>query len=194
MRLGRVFRPGSNRSDPGAGQSSEPIIKLRDLVKVYQTGVGGFTAIDGISLDIHQGEFLGIVGKSGAGKTTLLNLISGVSGLTSGKVIFHSNNGSAPAGHRDAVSVGAMSEDEMAVWRGSNIGIVYRKLGDYGRAEELLREALEIREGELGAVHEEVADSLKNLAGKAEQAFGGIDRRCTAPPPHLMHCTEVLER
>ncbi len=44
------------------------------------------------------------------------------------------------------------------------LGRVYRKLGDYGPAEELLREALAIRERELGGVHEEVADSLKNLA------------------------------
>ena len=50
---------------------SEPIIRLQDIVKVYTTGAGGFTAINGINLDIHTGEFLGIIGKSGAGKTTL---------------------------------------------------------------------------------------------------------------------------
>ncbi len=69
--------------------SSEPIIQLRDLVKVYETGAGGFTAINGINLDIHRGEFLGVIGKSGAGKTTLLNLISGVSEITSGEVLFY---------------------------------------------------------------------------------------------------------
>jgi ABC-type lipoprotein export system ATPase subunit len=111
---------------------SEPIIRLRNLVKVYQTGAGGFTAIKGINLDIHQGEFLGIIGKSGAGKTTLLNLISGVSELTSGEVLFYSRvdsdalgNGNR-AGPRKAVSVDSMSENELAVWRGNNLGIVYQ--------------------------------------------------------------------
>ena len=47
--------------------STEPIIQLRDVVKVYETGAGGFTAINGINLDIQRGEFVGVIGKSGAG-------------------------------------------------------------------------------------------------------------------------------
>jgi len=74
--------------------SSEPIIQLQDIIKVYTTGAGGFTAINGINLDIYQGEFLGIIGKSGAGKTTLLNLISGVSEITSGEAIFYARDNS----------------------------------------------------------------------------------------------------
>ena len=111
---------------------SEPILRLRNLVKVYETGAGGFTAINDISLDIDRGEFLGIVGKSGAGKTTLLNLISGVSDLTSGDVHFYSQPGASAGGNGDqprepeAISVHSMDEDEMAVWRGSNLGIVYQ--------------------------------------------------------------------
>ena len=46
-------------------------------------------ALKGVDIDILPGEFLGIVGKSGAGKTTLLNMISGVSKLTSGEVLFY---------------------------------------------------------------------------------------------------------
>jgi ABC-type lipoprotein export system ATPase subunit len=112
--------------------ASEPIIRLRDVVKVYETGAGGFTAISGISLDIHQGEFLGIVGKSGAGKTTLLNLISGVSELTSGEVLFYepvdsgaSDNGNPPR-QPETISVAGMNENTLAVWRGNNLGIVYQ--------------------------------------------------------------------
>jgi putative ABC transport system ATP-binding protein len=112
--------------------SSAPIIQLRDVVKVYETGAGGFTAINGINLDIHRGEFLGIIGKSGAGKTTLLNLISGVSELTSGEVFFYErvdsdarDNGNR-SGERKAISVAGMNENELAVWRGNNLGIVYQ--------------------------------------------------------------------
>jgi ABC-type lipoprotein export system ATPase subunit len=106
--------------------SSEPIIQLRDVVKVYTTGAGGFTAIDGINLDIHRGEFLGIIGKSGAGKTTLLNLISGVSEITSGEVLFHTDGNGAQAERRKVIPVDSMNENELAVWRGRNLGIVYQ--------------------------------------------------------------------
>jgi ABC-type lipoprotein export system ATPase subunit len=106
--------------------SSEPIIQLHDVVKVYPTGAGGFTAINGINLDVHRGEFLGIIGKSGAGKTTLLNLISGVSEITSGEVLFYTGDNSSRPGEPRALSVHSMGENEMAVWRGNNLGIVYQ--------------------------------------------------------------------
>ena len=61
------------------------IIQMQDVTKTYDTGDVPFTALDNVNLDIKQGEFLGITGKSGAGKTTLLNMISGVSELTSGQ-------------------------------------------------------------------------------------------------------------
>ena len=96
------------------------------MVKTYKTGVGGFTAIDGITLDIHRGEFLGIIGKSGAGKTTLLNLISGVSRITSGKILFYPQDEAGSAGTGSVLSIGEMSQDELAAWRGTNMGIVYQ--------------------------------------------------------------------
>ena len=51
--------------------TNEPIIQLHDVCKVYTTGAGDFNALNEITLDIQEGEFLGIIGKSGAGKTTL---------------------------------------------------------------------------------------------------------------------------
>ena len=119
---------GLREDEPGSKPrpSSEPIIRLRDIVKVYTTGAGGFRAINGINLDIHAGEFLGIIGKSGAGKTTLLNLISGVSEITSGEVLFYARDHSHQAERPKVISVHGMDEDEMAVWRGRNLGIVYQ--------------------------------------------------------------------
>lgn len=58
-------------------------IKLKNLEKSF----GGFTAVDGISLDVRDGEFLIMVGPSGCGKTTTLNMISGLETPTSGEVI-----------------------------------------------------------------------------------------------------------
>ena len=103
------------------------IIQLKDVNKSYATGDGPFIALNNINLDIYQGEFLGVTGKSGAGKTTLLNMISGVSELTSGEVLFLGDkNGKSSANGSGRLSIHSLSEDELAAWRGSNMGIVYQ--------------------------------------------------------------------
>ncbi len=105
---------------------TETIFQVQDVVKIYNTGAGGFTALDGISFDVKKGEFLGIIGKSGAGKTTLLNMLSGVSEITSGKVLFTPQKQSKKNGDGQLLSIGDMSQDELSVWRGENMGIVYQ--------------------------------------------------------------------
>jgi branched-chain amino acid transport system ATP-binding protein len=61
---------------------SEAILQARDL----HVGFNGVKAADGVSLDIHQGEFLAVIGPNGSGKTTLLNLCTGYVRPTSGSV------------------------------------------------------------------------------------------------------------
>lgn len=98
------------------------ILQLQSVTKDYATGDGPFRALDDISLEVYTGEFLGITGKSGAGKTTLLNMISGVSSLTSGEIIFQDGTN----GYAKMIDIHSLDEDELAVWRGSNLGIVYQ--------------------------------------------------------------------
>ena len=105
---------------------SSLIMQLRDVGKVYKTGAGGFAAVSGVDLDIQRGEFLGIVGKSGAGKTTLLNLISGVSRISSGKITYFPLPGERANGSAGPLSIGEMTQDQLAAWRGVNMGIVYQ--------------------------------------------------------------------
>jgi branched-chain amino acid transport system ATP-binding protein len=50
--------------------------------------IGGVTIVDGVSIDVREGEFLVIIGPNGAGKTTLFNLLSGVTSPTSGSILF----------------------------------------------------------------------------------------------------------
>src|SRR5512135_1584535 len=96
---------------------------MQDVVKTYLTGDIPFTALNHVNIDIRQGEFLGITGKSGAGKTTLLNMISGVSELTSGNILFHwAGNGSAS----QSIALQTLDEDKLALWRGEHIGIIYQ--------------------------------------------------------------------
>ena len=98
--------------------SSQPLIHMRDVVKVYSTAAGDFTALKAINLQVGAGEFVGIVGKSGAGKSTLLNMVTGVDHLSSGEVIVNTNGSS--------VSIHRMNEDAIAYWRGHNLGVMYQ--------------------------------------------------------------------
>ena len=99
------------------------IIQMQDVVKTYDTGDVPFTALDHINIEIKQGEFLGVTGKSGAGKTTLLNMISGVSEVTSGKVLFHWVGNESPS---PSAPIHSLNEDELAMWRGQHLGIIYQ--------------------------------------------------------------------
>lgn len=92
----------------------EPLIKLQNVTKAYNTALGEFLALKGITSNIYPDEFLCIVGKSGAGKTTLLNMITGVDSISSGEVFVN------------GISVHEMSEDQLALWRGRNLGIIYQ--------------------------------------------------------------------
>ncbi len=104
---------------------SHPIIQMQGVTKTYPAGAQTFTALNNVTLDIRQGEFLGITGKSGAGKTTLLNMISGVSELSAGEILFHWGDESG-AQNKSAVAVHHLSEDRLAQWRGEHLGIIYQ--------------------------------------------------------------------
>jgi ABC-type lipoprotein export system ATPase subunit/CRP-like cAMP-binding protein len=94
--------------------STQPLIEIKNLRKVYQTPAGDFTAVNGINVEVQRGEFVAIIGKSGSGKSTFINMIAGIDRPTSGEIII---NG-AP--------VHSFSEGQMAAWRGRNLGIVFQ--------------------------------------------------------------------
>ncbi len=92
----------------------EPLIRMTDVVKVYDSGEVPFTALRGINLDVGAGEFIGLIGKSGSGKTTLINMITGIDRPTSGAVMI------------DGTPVHSLNENQLAVWRGKTIGVVFQ--------------------------------------------------------------------
>ena len=62
-------------------------VTMENVKKTYQMGEVTIHAVDGVNLEINEGEFAVIVGPSGAGKTTVLNMLGGMDSVTSGKVI-----------------------------------------------------------------------------------------------------------
>lgn len=96
-------------------EKKQPIISLRDVVKIYKTKKVRFQALNGISLDIYPNEFVAIVGTSGSGKSTMLNLIAGLEKPTAGKIFVKER------------PVHKMSEDDLVDFRRKHVGFIFQK-------------------------------------------------------------------
>ncbi len=76
-----------------SNENRKKVVEVRDLIKIFNPGKPNeVKALQGIDLDIEEGEIMTIMGPSGSGKTTLLNCISGIDEATSGTVIIDGNN------------------------------------------------------------------------------------------------------
>ena len=73
-------------SNPSTPLNSEPIVRLRDVTKDYELEGKPLRVLRGVSVDVHPGEIVAIVGRSGAGKSTLLHIVGGLDRATSGSV------------------------------------------------------------------------------------------------------------
>lgn len=93
------------------------IVAAVDVGRVYRLGAEEIVAVNGVSLDVHAGKFIAVVGRSGSGKTTLLNLMAGLDQATSGSVLFE---------ERD---IADMSEGELIELRRHKIGFVFQSFG-----------------------------------------------------------------
>ncbi len=93
----------------------EPILKVQHLEKYYGKGSVITKALDDVSFQVEEGEFLGIMGASGSGKSTLLNCVSTIDTPTGGKIIL---NG------RDVTRI---SDREIAKFRRTNLGFVFQE-------------------------------------------------------------------
>jgi putative ABC transport system ATP-binding protein len=98
----------------GIPDPQAPLIQVSGLTKTYHDGAVALDALHAVDLTVYPGEYVGVIGKSGAGKTTLINMLSGVDQITTGEVIV---NGTA---------VQTLKKDELALWRGLNVGVIYQ--------------------------------------------------------------------
>jgi len=92
----------------------ETLVKVRDVRKTFFRGGERIEVLQGLDVDVSQGEFLALMGPSGSGKSTLLNLIGGLDKPTGGSV----NVG--------GVEVSGLPDGKLTAWRARHVGFVFQ--------------------------------------------------------------------
>ena len=141
-------------------------LRTENLRKVFTTDVVETHALNGVSIDIHDGEFVAIMGPSGCGKSTLLNILGMLDTPTEGTYML------------DGREVSTLKEDERTAYRRGKIGFVFQS---FNLIEELnVAENVGLPLGYLGIKGEKrrklVADTLERM---------GISHRSTHHPNQL---------
>lgn len=156
--------------------TSEPIIRVQDLVKVYETGEVALRALDGVSLQVTRGEFVAIMGHSGSGKSTLMNILGALDRPTEGHYWL------------DGEDVAEMSVEELANLRNRRIGFIFQSFNLLPRLNSMQnvmlpmiyrvtdRVGAEVRESEAIAALESVGLGDR-LYHRPSQLSGGQQQR-----------------
>jgi len=136
---------------------SNAVIQSTNLTKMYNKGGGGEVyAIRDISVDIHGGEYVAIMGASGSGKSTLMNILGCLDKPTSGRL------------QLDGVEVSTLSDEALARIRNQKIGFVFQSFNLLARTNAL-------ENVELPLIYSEKSD-ISRLARSALEAVGLADR------------------
>ena len=90
------------------------VLKLDNVKKYYGVNTNITKAVDGVSFDINESEFVAIMGASGSGKTTLLNCISTIDNVTSGNIFVGDEN------------ITKIKEEQLADFRKNNLGFIFQ--------------------------------------------------------------------
>lgn len=90
------------------------LVEIKNVTKRYHKGDETITPLDGVSVNIEQGEFVSLMGASGTGKSTLLNLIASIDKPDSGSIVI------------DGTEITALSRTRLANWRAANMGYIFQ--------------------------------------------------------------------
>ena len=161
-------------------------LKLENVKKVYESEAGSFTALNDVSFELNNGEFVVILGPSGAGKTTLLNLLGGMDNASEGTITL------------DNTIISNFNKKQLTNYRRTEIGFVFQfynlmpnltALENVELATEICKDALDPKEiiKEVG-----LADRSKHFPS---QLSGGEQQRVSiaraiAKNPKLLLCDE----
>ena len=144
-------------------RSSEYIVEIKDMYKIYKMGDSEVRALDGINLSIKPREFVAIIGPSGSGKSTLMNMIGCLDTPTSGEYYIDGNE------------VSTLGEDQQAAIRNKEIGFIFQQYN--------LLQKLTVEENvELPLIYAGVAlEKRREMAKAALERVDLYDRRFHKP-------------
>ena len=152
----------------------EDILRISNIEKYYGSGGNLTKALSDVSFQVHEGEFIGIMGASGSGKTTLLNCISTIDTVSAGHIFL------------DGTDVTEIREKDIARFRRENLGFIFQEFNllDTLTVRENISLALTINRLPAGKIMERVEDmadklGLRDILDKFPyQVSGGQKQRC----------------
>jgi putative ABC transport system ATP-binding protein len=144
---------------PSSGEPAPALIELRGIMKVYGEGAAEVRALGGIDLDVHEGEFVAIMGTSGSGKSTCMNILGCLDVPSAGSYRLAS------------VDVGRLDPDGLTILRRHYLGFVFQGFNLLARTSAIENVELPLVYRRFGR-HERHERALKALAlvGLAERA------------------------
>jgi putative ABC transport system ATP-binding protein len=141
-------------------------VEVSDLRKHYRLGETLVEALRGVSVSVHPGEFVSIIGPSGSGKSTLLHCIGGLDRQTAGEVIV------------GGTTLSSLSEEALTIFRRRNVGVVFQffnLLPDLS-VEDKVAVPLMLDGVKMNDVHSRVAEALEvvRLTGRRHHMPGEL--------------------
>jgi len=168
------------------GGNGNLLLSASSLCKTYGNGESAVHALSSVSLDIHEGELLVILGSSGSGKSTLLNMLGGIDIPDSGSIL------------SDGCDLCKLKDQKLTAYRRRNVGFVFQSFNLI--AELTVRENVSMTADHLNDPDAALnAISLVGLSGKEDsyptQLSGGEQQRVSiaralAKNPRLLLCDE----
>jgi putative ABC transport system ATP-binding protein len=141
------------------GSDGSVVLKVENIVKVFESAAGRVAALRGVNLSIRKGEFVAIVGPSGSGKSTLLNMIGALDRPTSGRVFIN------------GVDVFLLSDSDLATMRNHLIGFIFQSYNLINRTTVLKNVELPaILSGMEGSKKEQRAMKILDVLGIGDKA------------------------
>ena len=111
-------------------QKEDAVIQVKDLYKVYRMGEEKVYALNGVSFEIHRGEFCAITGPSGSGKSTLLNMLAGLEHPTKGEIVIAGKH------------IEKLNEKQLVTFRRERVGFIFQSYNLIGTMDAVENVAL----------------------------------------------------
>lgn len=162
------------------------IFQVEDIIKTYQMGEVEVHALNGVSFEAYEGEFIVILGPSGSGKSTLLNIIGGMDKASSGTVLYRNKE------------LSDYSDKQLTLFRRNNVGFVFQFYNlmanltskeNVELATEICEDPLDIDKVLFDVGLEHRSDHFPSQLSGGEQQRVAI-ARAVAKNPDVLFCDE----